>query len=150
MGRWRVWTARAKRVLWGHSERDPLGNRGEDAAARFLRRKKFRVLARNVRVEMGEADMLCLAPDRRTVVIVEVKTRRVRAPGEKAFAAPEASVTVAKRQKLTAVSRHLRRANRWYDRTVRVDVVGVEWPEGGTPLIRHHEGVIVFGAESER
>lgn len=137
-------------MLWGETARDPLGNRGEDAAARFLRRKKFRVLARNVRVEMGEADMLCLAPDRRTMVVVEVKTRRVEAPGERAFAAPEASVTAAKRQKLTTVTRHLRRVNRWYDRPVRVDVVGVDWPDVGTPVVRHHEGVIVFEADGDR
>jgi putative endonuclease len=131
------------RWIVGWSERDPLGARGETAAARFLRRRRFRVLARNVRVHMGEADLLCLAPDGRTIVVVEVKTRRTAAPGERPFASPEASITAHKRQKLTAVSRHLARANHWNDRPVRVDVVGVEWPPRGKPTLRHHEGVIV-------
>jgi putative endonuclease len=135
--------AAALRALRGPgSRRDPLGNRGEHAAARFLRKKKFRVLARNVRVRFGEADLLCLAPDRRTIVVVEVKSRRLEHADARPYAAPEASVTAEKRRKLTAVMRHLARANRWRGRPLRVDVVGVEWPPSGTPVIRHHEGVV--------
>lgn len=124
------------------SRRDPLGNRGEAAAARFLKQKKFKVLARNVRVRFGEADLLCLAPDRRTVVVVEVKTRRVEGPEGRAYLPPEASITQEKRRKLTAVLMHLARANQWRDRPLRVDAIAVEWPPDGEPTIRHHEGVV--------
>ena len=47
-----------------------LGRRGERAAARLLRSQGYRVLARNARVPMGEADLVCLAPDGKTVVVV--------------------------------------------------------------------------------
>jgi putative endonuclease len=124
------------------SNRDPLGGRAEAAAARFLKRKRFKVLARNVRVSFGEADLLCLAPDRRTLVVVEVKARRVQAPDERPYLPPEASITQEKRRKLASVVTHLRRANRWHDRPLRVDAVAVEWPPGGKPVIRHHEGVV--------
>jgi putative endonuclease len=129
-------------LLGPGSQRDPLGSRGEAAASRFLRKKKYRVLARNVRVRFGEADLLCLAPDRRTVVVVEVKTRRVESADARPYLPPEASITHEKRKKLTAVLMHLARANRWQDRPLRVDAVGVEWPEKGKPVIRHHEGVV--------
>lgn len=135
--------SRLARLLLGEaSKRDPIGNKGEAAAAKFLKRKKFKVLARNVRVRFGEADLLCLAPDRHTVVVVEVKSRRVDDAGTRPYLPPEASVTKEKRRKLRAVLMHLARANRWHDRPLRVDAVAVELPPRGKPVIRHHEGLI--------
>lgn len=133
----------AWRALAGRpSQRDPIGARGEAVAARFLRQRKFRVLARNVRLRFGEADLLCLAPDRRTIVVVEVKTRRVAAEHDRPYLPPEASITQEKRRKLTTVALHLARANRWRSRPMRIDVVAVEWPLVGEPVIRHHEGAM--------
>lgn len=118
-----------------------LGRAGERASARFLKRAGYRVLDRNVRVEVGEADLVCLAPDRRTIVIVEVKTRR-RGTGRSVLGEtvpPEASVHQAKRRKLTSVARTLVKANGWTDRPVRIDVIGIEWPDDGSrPTLRHH------------
>lgn len=113
-----------------------LGYLGEDAAAAFLRRSGFRLLARNVECGCGEADLVCRAPDRRTIVIVEVKTKRVREGLTSAFP-PELSVHAAKRRKLTELARHLSKLNRWRGFPVRIDVVAVEWPERGKPVIRH-------------
>jgi len=108
--------------------RDPLGPAGERAAARVLRRRGYRVLARNLHTVAGEADLVCEAPDRRTIVLVEVKTRRRLdgQPQRSAEMAPEASVTAAKRRKLTAIARTLARLNQWEDRPMRIDVVAVE------------------------
>jgi putative endonuclease len=53
-----------------------LGRRGEEIAAKRLRRRGWAVLARNVRTRHGEIDLI--ARDRRTLVFVEVKTRCVR------------------------------------------------------------------------
>ncbi|GMV26080.1 MAG: hypothetical protein AMXMBFR58_21110 [Phycisphaerae bacterium] len=115
-----------------------LGRKGERAAARYLKARGYRVLSRNARVPMGEADLVCLAPDRSTVVIVEVKTRLVQ---EGAFATipPEVNVTAHKQRKLAQVARHLARANGWTDRRVRIDVVAVEWGRRGV-VVRHHVG----------
>lgn len=137
----------AARIAGG---RDPLGPLGERAAGRFLRRAGYRVLGRNVRVRAGEADLVCEAPDRRTVVIVEVKSRRRGAGSHPASEsiAPEASITAHKKRKLVAVTRSLVRLNRWEDRPVRIDVVAVEWPVRGRrrPTIRHFVGAV--GLES--
>lgn len=104
----------------------------------MLLRAGYRVLGRNVTGRVGEADLVCLDPDGRTIVVVEVKSRRAGPPGQ---LPPEASVTAAKRDKLHEVTRALVRANRWEDRPVRIDVVGVEWIEGETaPVVRHHRG----------
>jgi putative endonuclease len=52
-----------------------VGLRGEQIAAARLRRRGWAILARNVRTRHGEIDLI--ARDRRTLVFVEVKTRRV-------------------------------------------------------------------------
>lgn len=124
---------------------DALGRRGERRAARMLRRLGYRILGRNVRLKVGEADIVCEAPDGRTIVVVEVKTRLrgadLSARGE--AVAPEASVHAHKRRKLLAVTRSLVRANGWDGRPVRIDVVAVEWPAGrGEPTLRHHQGAV--------
>ncbi len=123
--------------------RDPLGPAGEKLAARHLRGKGYRVIGSNLRVPMGEADVLALAPDGQTVVLVEVKSRRVFAePGAFVAPPPEASITLHKREKLVAILRHLARANGWTRRPMRIDAIAVEWPDRGEPTLRHHEGAI--------
>jgi len=50
-----------------------VGRVGERAAARYLRRRGLRLIARNVRVARGEIDLIAM--EGRTLVFVEVKTR---------------------------------------------------------------------------
>lgn len=140
----RGWLARVLAALRPRTTRG-LGRAGERRAARLLRGLGYRILGRNVRLKVGEADLVCLDPDRKTVVVVEVKTRlrgaELSIKGE--GVAPEASVHQAKRRKLLAVTRSLVRANGWDGRPVRIDVVAVEWPhEGGKPVLRHHVNAV--------
>lgn len=118
-----------------------LGRAGERAAAQLLRRSGYKVLGRNIRLRIGEADLVCLAPDRRTVVVVEVKAR-FREPGDDTSIPPEANIHAKKRRKLLAVTRTLARLNNWHDRPVRIDVVAVDWPTKGKPVLRHHVGAV--------
>lgn len=130
----------------GLGSHEPLGRRGEQLAAKTLRRQGYSILGRNVRLRIGEADLVCLAPDRRTVVIVEVKTRlRGQSVSELGnTVAPEASVNQRKRRKLQHIAAALVKANNWNDRPVRIDVVAIEWPDsGGKPEVRHHAGAVV-------
>ena len=131
--------------------RDPLGAAGERAAERYLRRAGYRVIARNVRVRVGEADLVCLDRDRKTIVIVEVKARRRGSADHPASESivPEAAITDHKQRKLREIMRSLVKLNKWDDRPVRIDVVAIEWPADGTgkgrrgrPIIRHFEGAV--------
>lgn len=121
-----------------------LGVAGERLAARRLRKKGYRVLARNVRATGGELDLVTLAPDRNTLVFVEVKTRRIvdRRPSPP----PEASITAKKRATLIALARRVSRAQGWDGRPVRIDVVAIDWPEHGEPDVRHYENAVTPGA----
>ena len=111
--------------------RPSLGERGESAAARYLRRHGYYVVARNLRLGDEEADLVAIDRDRTTLVIVEVKTRQDDS------IVPEASVGARKQQRLTRLAARLKRDARYLDMAVRFDVVAVVWPQGATPTIRH-------------
>lgn len=121
-----------------------LGRRGERAAARHLRGRRYRILGRNVRVPFGEADLVALDPDKRTIVIIEVKTRKVDrlvAPGQRRTTPlPELNVDRDKQRKLRSIARYLAKANRWTSRPIRIDVIAIDWPPQGKPELRHHQG----------
>jgi putative endonuclease len=109
-----------------------LGERGERAAAAFLKRKRIRVLVRNYRCPLGEIDLICR--DGETVVFVEVKTR---ADDQN----QELSESVHPRQ-----WNRIARAARFYlqrcsigEPTWRIDLITVEWPAGAAPQIQHFE-----------
>lgn len=123
-------------------EHHATGSRGERLAEKHLRKQGYRVLRRNARLPGGEIDLLCEAPDKRTIVLVEVKARRLT-PGE--APPPEAAITHEKAAKLRRLGERLKRANGWTDRPMRIDVVAVELPPRGEkrpPVIRHHENAV--------
>lgn len=124
-----------------------LGNQGERLAGRHLRRLGYRVVARNLIVGNAEADLVCLTPDRRTIVIVEVKARRIEAlesSGQHAARArsPEAAITAHKQSKLRQLARSLAARRRWSGRTVRIDVIAIDVPLTGPPDVRHYENAV--------
>ncbi|MFQ5911721.1 MAG: YraN family protein [Nitrospinota bacterium] len=110
--------------------RHALGKRGEEEAARYLRKLGYEILERNVRTRLGEIDLI--ARQRGVLVFVEVKTR---SSGE--FAPPELSVDGRKRRKLSALAQaYLGGLGEAVD--CRFDVLGITLPsKKATPLIRH-------------
>ncbi|MEQ8769783.1 MAG: YraN family protein [Phycisphaerales bacterium] len=116
------------------------GVAGERAAERHLRESGYRLLARNLDLGVGEADLVFEAPDRRTIVIVEVKARIASPDAPR----PESSVTRHKQRKLAQLARAIAKRPEFADRPVRIDVVGVELDERGRAAveIRHHENAV--------
>jgi putative endonuclease len=131
--------ARSIRRLLGiqPKTREELWLHGEDIAASFLARAGFRIMARNARTPKGEADIVALDPTGSTLVIVEVKTRRTVHGTNRGIIDAEAAA-IAKSDRLHAIARHLGRANR---RRARVDVVAIEVPGSGDPVVRHYAGI---------
>ena len=68
------WPSRFRDWFARRFPKKSLGDRGEDAAAKLLKRRGFHILARSLDSPLGELDIV--AVDGRTVVFVEVKTRR--------------------------------------------------------------------------
>jgi len=117
----------------GGGAQDPrraLGARGEEEAARFLRRAGMEILGRNIKTRLGELDLV--ARDGGVLVFVEVKARRADA-----FAPPELSVTAAKQRKLVALAQAYLQELPEPLPPCRFDVVAVLLPDGGPPRIRH-------------
>lgn len=115
-----------------------VGARGERAAAKHLKKQRYRILARNLRSRMGEIDILATAPDRHTIVVVEVKARQLDDDDQDGIL-PEEHVNRDKQRKLAALASQLVQRYKLDDRPIRFDVIGVDLPPRGAPEIRHHE-----------
>jgi len=106
------------------NEKSKLGRWGEKEAVRFLKRRGYRIIGRNVASGIGEIDVI--ARDGDELVFVEVKTR-TRAD----FGGPLPAVDRSKRRKLIQLARTYLAQHRMEDVDARFDVVGVTAVEGG-------------------
>ncbi|AKJ63394.1 YraN family protein [Kiritimatiella glycovorans] len=113
------------------------GRWGERRAAKWLRRRGYRICGRRVRAgRRGELDIV--ARDGETLVFVEVKTRRSRGP-----ARPAASVNRRKRRTLRRAALSYLKRMRPPPRYFRFDVIEVIGPRGTRrPEIRHIRGAL--------
>jgi len=124
-----------ERVRWLAAQRPQpktLGQRGEAAAARFLEKKGYVIVARSNRMRHGELDLV--AVDQRTVVFVEVKTRRSHDAGHPADAVDE-----DKQRRLTHLALIYLKRHHLLECPARFDVVAITWPDDGCePVIEHY------------
>ncbi len=120
-------------------ERTRLGRKGEKLARRCLKRKGYRILARNYVCSAGEVDLIALTG--RTIVFVEVKTRSADDHHD-----PEEAVNTPKQRKIQRVARHWLATHRSSDYAFRFDIVAITLDDRGEPVIRHTEGA--FGPHS--
>ena len=110
-----------------------LGQRGEDIAARYLRKLGYIIVARGQRDAIGEIDVI--AVDGRTVVFIEVKTRTSHDAGHPADAVDE-----DKQRRLTRLALAYLKRHDLLECSARFDVVAVTWPaEDGRPTIEHFQ-----------
>lgn len=112
-----------------------LGAAGEAAAQAWLECRRIRVIGANWRTRYGEIDVIAVTPNR-TILFVEVKTRRTRR-----FGTPEEAVHPAKQANLR------RAAAQWLGaRGAKVPHVGVRFDvlalsvSGGDVDVRHIPG----------
>jgi putative endonuclease len=109
----------------------PLGRRGEDAAARFLKRLGYKIVAHSDRLRPGELDLV--AVDGRTVVFVEVKTRQSADAGH-----PAEAVDADKQRRLTRLAVTFLKRHGLLEYSARFDVIAVTWPPTARrPTIEH-------------
>lgn len=119
------------RLAWFWPRPRTLGQRGEAVAARFLKKKGYILVARSDRMRLGEIDLV--AVDGRTVVFVEVKTRRSHDSGHPAEAVDEDKQRRLTRLALTYLKRH-----GLLEYPARFDVVAVTWADDRRePAIEH-------------
>ena len=117
-----------------------LGEQGERHAARYLRRQcRYRIVATRRRLHYGEFDVI--AVDGRTVVFVEVKTRRSETGPRPALAVDD-----LRRRRMTRAATAFLKSHGLLEYPARFDIVEVIWPiEQRRPQIQHHQNA--FPAE---
>jgi len=135
----RRWSSRPERAGPSSRPQDegPLGPMSEQAARAFLERAGFRVIEANYRCPLGEVDLVARGESK--LVFIEVKARRLNEQPA-GSPRPEQAVNRRKQKRIGRVARHYCRARRCRDAQVRFDVIGIDWPDSGEPVIRHHKG----------
>ncbi|MHC4985823.1 MAG: YraN family protein [Planctomycetota bacterium] len=123
--------------MWPFGRPSPsLGQRGERLAARHLKRQGLKILARNYRCPVGEADLIALDRSTKrlgaeTIVFVEVKSR-----SSDKYTDPESAVNADKKRRLHKVANYYVQRHDAHEHNVRFDIVAVLF-SGDKPVVRH-------------
>lgn len=119
------------RAAWQNYQ--SLDRRGERAAERFVRKRGLKIVGRRERDQFGELDLI--AVDGRTIVFIEVKTRRTHGAGH-----PAEAVDADKQQRLTRLALAYLKRHDLLEHSARFDVVAVTWPERSKrPVIDYYQ-----------
>ncbi len=114
-----------------------MGTAGEQRAVEDLRRRGYRIVAKNYRSPFGELDII--AEHDGSVVFVEVKARSGPHP-----AVPAAfAVNRAKQSHIIKAAQHFLKRRRWVSRPCRFDVAVIHDPSQPTMSIEWIEGAFV-------
>ena len=98
-----------------------IGNLGENAAKRFLRKSGYRILERNYTAHGAEIDIIARKDN--ITAFIEVKTRNIKYLGFKE-ARPASAVTPEKQRKIIKVANHYIK-NHSIDTRLRLDIIEV-------------------------
>ncbi len=101
------------------NQRQAFGKAGEELAVRYLKKKGYKVLEWNYTCPVGEIDII--AKDKKTIVFVEVKTRRSMSYGSARLA-----ITPRKQRKISMTALYYLKSNHQMDQDARFDVVTVQ------------------------
>ena len=105
------------------NQRQAFGKAGEDLVVRYLKKKGYKVLERNYTCPVGEIDII--ARDKKTIVFVEVKTRRSMSYGSARLA-----ITPHKQRKISMTALYYLKCNHQMGQDARFDVVTVQSTRG--------------------
>jgi putative endonuclease len=100
------------------------GKEGEKIAAAFLKKNGYQISDTNFRCPLGEIDII--ARENKTIVIVEVKTRKSNKLGY-----PEQAVGIKKQKKMSQLALWYLQKRKIFNVAIRFDVVAITlYPEG--------------------
>ena len=103
-----------------------IGRLGEDQAARFLKKNKFKIIERNLHVSHNEIDIIAVSKKQRIIAFVEVKARTVDNDLYSPFGTPASAVTKEKQRRTIEAARgYLRSNEKYFDFQPRFDVLEI-------------------------
>ena len=94
------------------------GEKSETLAVWYLKKNGYKILEQNYRTKLGEIDII--AKEKKTLVFVEVKSRRSGRYGN-----PKWAVTPKKQRKISMVALSYLKATKQTDARARFDVVAI-------------------------
>jgi putative endonuclease len=108
------------------------GTRAERAAARYLKKRGYRILTHNYTCALGELDLVVVEGD--CLVFVEVRSTE-----GSDTTVPAESVDRQKQQRLTRLALHFLKSKNLLNRAARFDVLAISWPANrAEPTIAHY------------
>lgn len=107
-----------------------VGSQGEELAVTFLEKQGYALLERNYRCKGGEVDII--ARDAKTVVFVEVKTRRTSSYG-----VPQLAVTPFKQRQIMKAALTWLASHRKLEAPARFDVIAITIQGDREPVFDH-------------
>lgn len=103
-----------------------IGRIGEDAATRFLKKSKLKIIERNVHISHNEIDIIAISKKQKLILFVEVKARTVDKDLYSPFGTPASAVTKEKQQRTVAAARGYMHSNpKYFDYQPRFDVIEI-------------------------
>jgi len=113
-----IQTSAVQRTISMQNKQQKFGKRGENLAVWYLEKNGYKILEQNYRNRMGEIDII--AQEKKTIVFVEVKSRRsIR------YGSPKWAVTPKKQRKISMVALYYLKATKQSDAKARFDVVAI-------------------------
>lgn len=100
------------------NRKQEIGQKGESVAVRYLKKQGYKIIERNYRSKAGEIDII--AREKRTLVFVEVKTRRSRS-----FGSPKWAVTPKKQKAISMAALYYLKMTDQTNVDARFDVVSI-------------------------
>jgi len=113
-------------------DKKAFGDHGERLAGKYLKRKGYKIVAKNYRTPFGEIDIV--ARDDASLVFVEVKTRSNTRHGY-----PEMNVHPAKLRHFVSAAQNFI-SEKGFECPYRLDVVSIDFSDGKAD-IRHFENI---------
>ncbi len=100
------------------NKRQKFGEQSESLAVWYLKKNGYKILEQNYRTKLGEIDII--AKEKKTIVFVEVKSRRsIR------YGSPKWAVTPKKQRKISMVALYYLKTTNQMDAGARFDVVAI-------------------------
>lgn len=100
------------------NRRQKFGESGENLAVWYLKKNGYKIIEQNYRNRIGEIDII--AREKKTIVFVEVKSRKSIRYGNPKFA-----VTPKKQRKISMVALYYLKTTKQIDAKARFDVVAI-------------------------
>ena len=103
-----------------------IGRIGEDAATRFLKKSKLKIIERNIHISHNEIDIIAISKRQKLILFVEVKARTVDKDLYSPFGTPASAVTREKQQRTVTAARGYMHSNpKYFDYQPRFDVIEI-------------------------